>query len=87
MCPLKHNRSLTHFWQYNYSATGVGIFVCQHTHENKKVSSDEIKEQLLKRAIENELLILLLLLLFEFLTSQLSARKHSPILGFNNQQE
>ena len=30
---------------------------------------------------------LLLLLLFEFLTSQLSAGKHSPILGFNNQQE
>jgi hypothetical protein len=26
-------------------------------------------------------------LLFEFLTSQLSAGKHSPILGFNNQQE
>ena len=28
-----------------------------------------------------------LLLLFEFLTSQLSAGKHSPILGFNNEQE
>jgi hypothetical protein len=33
------------------------------------------------------LLLLLLLLLFEVLTSQLSAGKHSPILGFNNQQE
>jgi hypothetical protein len=33
------------------------------------------------------LLLLLLLLLFEFLTPQLSAGKHSPILGFNNQQE
>jgi hypothetical protein len=30
---------------------------------------------------------MLLLLLFEFLTSQISAGKHSPILGFNNQQE
>jgi hypothetical protein len=29
----------------------------------------------------------LLLLLFEFLTSQLSAGKHSPILRFNIQQE
>jgi hypothetical protein len=27
------------------------------------------------------------LLLFAFLTAQLSAGKHSPILGFNNQQE
>jgi hypothetical protein len=36
-----------------------------------------------------ELLLLrvLLLLLFEFLTSQLSAGKPLPILGFNNQQQ
>jgi hypothetical protein len=51
------------------------------------VLQSQFSHQHVSAAIPPIFSVLLLLLLFEFLTSQLSAGKHSPILGFNDQQE